>query len=60
MAKFVRDLLTKKGIPFTTNNGGAHLIVDGRVDFWPGTGKWHFRNNGPKGHGVKNLIKALR
>jgi len=56
-AKFLAD----KDIPFTTNNGGAHLIVEGNecfIDYWPGTGKWISRN-GKKGFGVKNLIRYV-
>jgi len=49
-------LLTHRGIPFTTNNGGAHLIVVGRWDFWPGTGKFRERPPGKRtGRGVQNL-----
>ncbi len=53
------EMLTKKGIPFTTKNGGAHLIVDGRADFWPGTGKWKMRK-GTGGYGVRGLLKELK
>ncbi len=52
------QLLLDAGIVFTTNNGGAHLIVEGKenfIDFWPGTGKWNSRC-GKKGFGVRNLI----
>ena len=40
------ELLQKAGIPFTTHNNGAHLILDtplGFIDFWPGTTKWKTR-----------------
>ena len=53
--------LTAKEIPFTSNNGGAHLIVEGKdcfIDFWPGTGKWIARN-GAKGFGVRNLVNFI-
>ena len=52
------QILMGKGIIFSSNNGGAHLIVEGKdcyIDFWPGTGKWHSRN-GDKGFGVRNLV----
>lgn len=53
--------LTNAGIPFTSHNGGAHLIVEGRdcfIDFWPGTGKWIGRK-GEQGFGVRNLVKYI-
>ncbi len=54
-------LLSDAGIVFSSNNNGAHLIVEGRdcfVDFWPGTGKWITRNK-EAGFGVRNLIKHI-
>lgn len=52
-------LLAEAGIPFTSHNGGAHLIVEGStcyIDFWPGTGKWIVRDSKTKGFGVRKLI----
>ena len=57
------DLLAKEGIKFETKNFGAHLIVthnNKTVDFWPGTGKFIFRDNGSYGRGVGNLIHRLK
>lgn len=54
-------LLKRKGVGFTEHNNGAHLVVDGhrgKVDFWPGTGKWIARN-GVKGRGVFNMLRAI-
>lgn len=54
-------LLEQAGIVFTSNNYGAHLIVEGTdcfIDFWPGTGRWKTRR-GTVGFGVKNLIKLI-
>lgn len=56
------EYLRQHGIPFTTNNYGAHLIVEGHtcfIDFWPGTGKWHSRD-GTKGFGVRNLVNHIK
>jgi hypothetical protein len=53
--------LTNAGIPFTSNNHGAHLIVEGKdcfIDFWPGTGKWISRNK-ETGFGVRNLVNFI-
>ncbi len=54
--------LTDRGISFESKNGGAHLIVcrgSNKVDFWPGTGKWIFRNKNIGGRGVKRLVKLI-
>lgn len=55
-------VLEKAGIPFEVKNAGAHLIVEsgqGKIDFWPGTGKWKMRS-GREGRGVKELVKAVK
>ena len=55
------EYLEVRGVPFTSKNGGAHLIVEGKecfIDFWPGTGKWHSRC-GQKGFGVRNLCEVI-
>lgn len=56
-AKYLND----NGIIFSTNNNGAHLIIEGKdcyIDFWPGTGKWKTRK-GHNGFGVKNLVDYI-
>jgi hypothetical protein len=55
------NYLKEVGIPFTSHNGGVHLIIDGPdgwIDFWPSTGKWIFRS-GEKGRGIQNLFKMI-
>lgn len=55
------EYLEVRGVPFTSKNAGAHLIVEGKecfIDFWPGTGKWHSRC-GRKGFGVRNLCEFI-
>ena len=58
------ELLTNAGIPFTTHNHGAHLILDthlGFVDFWPGTTKWKTRSFPPiEGHGISKLLTLIK
>ncbi len=54
------ELLKTAGIPFVSKNDGAHLIVDERCDFWPGTGLWMVRGSGRKNRGVQNLIGFLK
>ena len=53
-----RAALDAAGIRYQVRNDGAHLIVESRVDFWPGTGRWRFRT-GEKGWGVQPLLHAL-
>ncbi|KKN56856.1 hypothetical protein LCGC14_0567810 [marine sediment metagenome] len=55
-----RGLLEHAGVAFTVHNDGAHLVVAGRWDFWPGTGKWIDRQGGKYRRGVFPLIKAIR
>lgn len=54
------DILTDNDIKFTSHNGGTHLVVEARVDFWPGTGLWMVRNTKIKRRGVFNLLKYLK
>lgn len=59
------DILQREGVPFVSKNDGVHLIVAGRWDFWPSTGKWQERQGvaGQKkraGRGVFNLITIVQ
>lgn len=54
-----RELLEKHNIQFEVKNAGVHLIVDGRIDFWPGTGLWVVRGSKGKQRGVKKLLSFL-
>lgn len=54
-------ILIESGINFTSNNEGAHLIVQKDsiiIDFWPGTGKYITRS-GKHGRGILNLLKEV-
>ena len=53
-------LLMKKGINFTSHNGGSHLVIDENppIDFWPGTERWRTRN-GKDGFGVQALLSFI-
>jgi len=53
------QLLTKANILYETKNLGAHLIVNGDIDFWPGTGLWIVRGNSKKRRGVRKLIRYV-
>lgn len=57
-----QDRLKEEGIPFTTNNDGIHLIVEGPtcfIDYWPGTGRWKSRK-GYHGFGLVKLINYIK
>ena len=56
--KSAPDKLRAAGISFTEHNKGAHLIIDagGRIDFWPGTGRWIVFGSKKKQEGIDNLI----
>lgn len=51
-------LLRERGVTYTVKNGGAHIIVNGRIDFWPGTGLW-IERGGARGRGVKDLLRHI-
>jgi hypothetical protein len=53
-------LLRDAGIQFESKNDGAHLIVCGSVDFWPGTGLWQVRGTPRQRRGVRSLIKHIK
>ena len=59
------EMLESLEIPFSSHNFGTHLVVTHphnrkiKVDFWPSTGKFIFRDTGKKGRGVFNLLKRL-
>lgn len=55
------NILKLEGIPFESRNGGAHLIVDGIVDFWPGTGLFIPRDSRwGRDRGVMRLLRFIR
>ncbi len=50
--------LAELGLKFDTSNNGAHLLVHApgrRINFWPGTGRWHDPGTGAKGFNPKTL-----
>jgi hypothetical protein len=53
------EMLKTAGVRFQVSNGGAHLIVDGVVDFWPGTGRFIHRTTKASGRGVRNMLKTI-
>lgn len=54
------DRLMREGIPFVSKNAGAHLIVLGSIDYWPGPGHWRDRKSTHKGRGIVRLLRLIR
>jgi hypothetical protein len=57
------ELLRKENIPHEVCNlQNLHILVCGRIDFWPTTGRWIVRcgKEGWLGRGVMSLIKYVR
>jgi len=52
--------LDKCGVKYESKNGGIHLVIGNRFDFWPSTGKFINRKDQRAGRGVRNLIKLLK
>jgi hypothetical protein len=52
--------LAEASVPFDTRNNGAHLIVRGRLDYWPGTGKWSDRETPNNGRGIASLLAYVK
>lgn len=53
-------ILKEAGIAFESKNNGAHLIIAGQYDFWPGTGLWQARGEQTKQRGVRRLIARIK
>lgn len=53
------QMLRDAGITFEERNAGAHLVVAGRYDFWPGTGLWVARGDKTKRRGVHSLVARI-
>lgn len=58
------QMLQAAGIEFRSANRGAHLMIKrpdgGRIDFWPGTGKWIDNVSHSKKRGVRPLVHHLK
>ena len=53
------EKVEKKGLRYTVHNDGAHIVIAGRIDYWPGTGLFKDRITGKRGRGVKKLMKHI-
>lgn len=54
------ELLDQNGIPYIMHQGNnKHLLVAGRLNYWPSTGLWIDRITKRKGRGVVNLMRFL-
>lgn len=52
-------ILAQHDVGFVAYNEGAHLLVRGHVDLWPGTGNWVDRVTTKRGRGVFALLRHL-
>jgi hypothetical protein len=52
-------ILREHDVGYAVRNDGAHLVVRGTVDFWPGTGLWIVRATREEGRGVFALLRHL-
>ena len=55
-----RQAILDAGYNVEFRNFGTNLIVEKRVDFWPGTGRWIERETKRRGFGAESLIEWLR
>lgn len=51
--------LAERRIPHVVKNDGAHIIVDDRIDYWPGTGLWKVRGSKQSGRGIGALLREI-
>lgn len=54
LAKFRED-----GINFEIMPSPYHIVVEGKIDFWPTTGKFKVRENGESGNGLNQVLQWL-
>ena len=54
------EMLKQFEIEFESKNYGAHLIVEGKFDFWPSTGLFINRTTKERGRGIFNLFKIIK
>ncbi len=52
-------LLSNANIEYESKSNGTHLIIEGRIDFWPGTGLWIVRDTNMRRRGIRKLIAYL-
>jgi len=53
-------VLQREGISYISHNGGAHLVVEHRFDYWPGTGLFMDRVTKLQHRGVRALVQRVK
>jgi len=53
-------VLIENGLSYVEFSGGVHVVVEGKIDYWPITGKFIVRENNKSGRGIFNLIKTIK
>ena len=59
---YAQAALEQRGINFEIKNFGAHIIVDGphgKIDYWPGTGRWICRISKRRMFGIRSLLQYV-
>lgn len=51
--------LRQNSVAFTSHNDGAHLVVEQRIDYWPGTGLWRDKRTGESARGIASLLRHV-
>lgn len=54
------EILDRANISYSSHNGGVHLIVAKRWDYWPSTGLFIDRQTKKQGRGIFNLLRIVR
>ncbi len=53
-------VLQREGISYVSHNAGAHLVVESRFDYWPGTGLFIDRITRLQHRGVRALVQRVK
>lgn len=54
------EIVKESGVKFEVKNGGYHLVVDDRYDFYPSTGMFIERKTRKTGRGVFKLLEKMK
>lgn len=53
-------VLQREGISYVSHNGGAHLVVESRFDYYPGTGLFIDRTTKTQHRGIRSLVQWVK
>lgn len=52
--------LKDNNISYEEKSNGIHLVVEGKIDYWPTTGKFIRRSDKKQGRGIRNLVRVVK